>query len=69
MTEDPLPAVYIVLHGREEMPSFDRALSDRQIAAILSYARNAWDNQASLVSVEQVRGVQETGIIEMAQVE
>jgi len=59
LTEDPFPAIYTVLHGRELMPSFEGALSGRQIAAILSYVRNAWDNQAPVVSAEQVQGVQE----------
>lgn len=61
LTGDPFPAIDVVLHGRGVMPSFEGALSAQQIAAILSYVRNAWDNQAPTVSAEQVQAVQETG--------
>lgn len=61
LTDDPLPAIDVVLYGRGVMPSFEGALSAQQIAAILSYVRNAWSNEASIVSAEQVQAVQEAG--------
>ena len=37
------------------MPAFADALSDRQVAAVASYLRNAWDNQSmDTVSSEEV---------------
>lgn len=59
-TENPTPAIEIVLHGRGVMPGFGKALSAQQIAAILSYVRSAWNNEASPVSAGHVRQVQET---------
>lgn len=52
----------IVLDGKEgelgTMPSHRKQLSDEEIAAILTYIRNAWENEASPVApamVEEVR--------------
>jgi cytochrome c6 len=35
-----------LLNGRGGMPSFRNDLSDAQIAAVISYVRSAWGNQA-----------------------
>lgn len=57
--EDPL--IRIILHGKENdglMPPM-RQLSDEQIAAILTFVRRSWGNEASAISpgeVEEVRG-------------
>lgn len=40
------PAV-MVLHGRNAMPSFEAALSDAQIAAVVNYVRTHFGNQYS----------------------
>ncbi|MCB0112128.1 MAG: c-type cytochrome, partial [Caldilineaceae bacterium] len=56
---DPTQPIQIVLHGRGEMPSFEDELSNRQIAAVLSYERNSWENSASVVTVDQVRQVRQ----------
>lgn len=40
-----------------EMPGFDRAYDDTQIAAILTYIRQAWGNSASAVSPETVAAI------------
>lgn len=58
---DPSQAIDIVLHGRAEMPSFEDTLSNQQIAAVLSYERNSWNNDASVVRVEQVREMRQGG--------
>lgn len=55
--EDPSAAIETVLHGREAMPSFQGTLSPDEIAAVVSYVRNAWDNQASAVTTQQVEEV------------
>lgn len=59
--EDPAPVIETVLHGRGEMPAFQDVLSDQQIAAAVSYIRNAWSNEASVVSPEQVQDIREGG--------
>lgn len=46
--------VTTVLHGRGQMPAFADQLADEQIAAVLSYIRNAWGNEASTVPVSAV---------------
>ena len=51
---DPLPVIETVLTGREDMPPFRDRLSSEQIAAVVSYIRNAFGNSASTVTVEQV---------------
>lgn len=56
--EDPTAAIEIVLHGRGQMPAFANILSTEEIAAVLSYERNSWDNNAPVVTVAQVEEVQ-----------
>jgi mono/diheme cytochrome c family protein len=53
--EDPTGVIQTVLHGRGQMPSFGDRLSDEEIAAVVSYIRSAWGNQAAAISAEQVR--------------
>lgn len=36
--------IRMVLHGRNSMPAFGRSVNDADLAAVLSYVRNAWDN-------------------------
>lgn len=36
------------------MPSFDRNLSDEDVAQVLTYVRNSWGNAAPGVSAEEV---------------
>ena len=56
---DPTAVIQTVLYGRQIMPAFAPALTPLEVAAVISYVRNAWDNQAATVTVEQVRSVQE----------
>lgn len=51
--EDPTALVQTVLYGRGGMPSF-RGLSDKELAGVVSYVRQAWDNDAAAVSPELV---------------
>lgn len=56
---DPTAVLQTVLYGRQIMPAFAPTLTPLEVAAVISYVRNAWDNQAATVTVEQVRTVQE----------
>lgn len=56
---DPTAVIDAVLHGRQVMPAFEPTLSPQEVAAVISYIRNAWNNEAPVVDIEQVREVQE----------
>lgn len=56
---DPTGAINTVMHGRQLMPAFESTLSAQEVAAVLSYVRSAWNNQAPVVSESQVREAQE----------
>jgi mono/diheme cytochrome c family protein len=51
---DPEPIIDTVLYGQASMMAFHDKLTGREIAAILSYIRNAWGNEAPPVSHRQV---------------
>jgi mono/diheme cytochrome c family protein len=53
LSADPAPVIALVLHGRAQMPAFQEILSAEQLAAVLSYTRQAWANEAPTVSVAQ----------------
>lgn len=55
--EDPTYPITTVLHGRGGMPRFNSAFTDEQIAAVLTYVRQAWDNDAGPVAPEQVEAI------------
>ncbi|HET9659589.1 MAG TPA: cytochrome c [Thermomicrobiales bacterium] len=57
--DDPKPAVLTVLNGRGGMPRFGGAYSDEQIAAVLSYVRQAFGNDAGPVSPDLVAEARE----------
>jgi len=52
--QDPSDVIDTVLHGRSQMPAFEDQLSDEEIAAVISFIRNSWDNSASNVSPDQI---------------
>lgn len=52
---DPAPIIETVKYGQGSMASFREKLTHDDIAAILSYIRNAWGNQAAPVSPRQVQ--------------
>jgi mono/diheme cytochrome c family protein len=67
-SSDPTTLLQIVLHGTQNvatdlaptgpaMPAFGWKLSDDQIADLLTYMRNAWDNAASRVSANAVKSL------------
>lgn len=43
-----------------QMPAFGTALDDEKLAAIITYARSQWGNQASPVTPELVAQIRET---------
>lgn len=65
MLNSPVNPIHAVLHGGYPpstqgnprpygMPPFANVLGDTEAAAVISYIRNAWGNQASMVSPQQV---------------
>lgn len=55
--EDPTYLITVILNGRGGMPRFDSTYSDEEIAAIATFVRQNWENEASAVSAEQVAAV------------
>lgn len=47
---DPEHVIETVIHGQGAMPAFGNELDDEEIAAVVSYIRNAWGNEAEPVS-------------------
>ncbi len=52
---DPSPVIEIVLHGRGAMPSYYSALTIQDRAAVISFIRKAWGNNASAISTWQAQ--------------
>ncbi len=71
VADEPDRAIKIVLHGLNgpvnvlgktynlEMPPQGAAMSDEQIAAVLTYVRSSWGNKAGPVSAGQVRNIRD----------
>jgi glucose/arabinose dehydrogenase/mono/diheme cytochrome c family protein len=57
--EDPSGLIDIITHGRAQMPAFGDQLADDEIAAVASYVRTSWSNEASVVQVADVSGEQD----------
>lgn len=53
--QDPEGLIRTVLYGRGVMPSYMHALTEPEIAAVLSYIRNAWSNEAEVISAADLR--------------
>lgn len=67
---DPTTLIHYVLAGARKvptdgaptamtMPSFHWKLSDSQVAAVITYIRNSWDNTASSVKPDQVADIRQ----------
>jgi mono/diheme cytochrome c family protein len=52
---DPVPVIETVLNGQGSMPGFKNDLTDVETAAVISYIRNAWGNEAPVVFPKQTR--------------
>jgi mono/diheme cytochrome c family protein len=51
---DPVPIIVTVKYGQGSMMPFGDRLTNEEIAAILTYIRNSWGNEASPVHPKQV---------------
>ncbi|MBM4288969.1 MAG: cytochrome c [Deltaproteobacteria bacterium] len=55
---DPVPLIRLILEGRKArvgyMPAWKNNLTDEQIAAVLTFIRQTWGNQAAEITPEQV---------------
>nr|WP_246604941.1 cytochrome c [Aquisediminimonas sediminicola] len=59
---DPAKVASVLLYGRNNMmPAQKDALSDAQIASILTYVRKSWGNKASGITASQVAAVRKRG--------
>jgi mono/diheme cytochrome c family protein len=52
---DISPSLRVVLHGSGSMRGFSDSLSNEEIAAVMTYIRNTWGNDAGPVSPRQVQ--------------
>lgn len=52
---DPAPLIETVAYGQGSMAAFRERLTADDIAAVLSYIRNAWGNKAPAVSGRQIQ--------------
>jgi len=50
----------VLLKGRGGMPDFSPALSDADIAEVLSFVRSAWGNQAGPLDAQEVAALRES---------
>ena len=59
VTGDPTKVIDTVLQGRKgklgQMPTWKGTFDDRQIAAVISYVRQAWSNKGTAVTPEAVK--------------
>jgi cytochrome c6 len=53
--DSPEPTIDIVLSGREGMPAFEGQLPVQELAAVITYIRHEWHNDASPVTTAQVK--------------
>ncbi|HEY9088215.1 MAG TPA: c-type cytochrome [Anaerolineaceae bacterium] len=51
---DPEPLIVTVTYGQGSMMSFTKKLNLDEIAAVLTYIRNSWGNEASPISPRQI---------------
>jgi mono/diheme cytochrome c family protein len=56
---DPSKVIDTVLHGRKgklgQMPAWKGTFTDQQIAAIISYVRQAWSNKGTPITADMVK--------------
>jgi mono/diheme cytochrome c family protein len=53
--DSPEPTIEIVLGGREAMPGFGGQLPVQELAAVITYIRHSWHNDASPVTAAQAK--------------
>ncbi len=61
VTGDPRPVIATVLNGRKgqlgQMPAWKDKFDNQQIAAVVTYIRQAWSNRAPAVTPEMVKDI------------
>ncbi len=57
--DDPTYVISTVLNGRGGMPRFNGIYTDTEIAAVLTYVRQEWDNDAGPVAPEHVEKIRQ----------
>lgn len=55
----PEALLIVVLEGRAAMPGFGESLTDRQIAAVLTYLRTRWGNDAGRILGKEIAHMRE----------
>lgn len=58
--DDPTLFIYTVLYGRGGMPRFNGIYSDQDIASIVTFVRQEWDNDSAPVTAADVAAVRES---------
>lgn len=58
VAEEPLGAISTILTGRGGMPTFS-GMDDEEIASVVTYLRQAWDNDATHIEEDMVEEVRE----------
>ena len=64
VTGNPDEVIALILHGRMgsgAMPGWQEKLTDQEVAAVATYIRQAWSNQAAAVTAAMVAGVRTGG--------
>ena len=67
-SSDPTTVIRVILQGTRtavtdsrptasSMPSYDWKLSDKEVAAVATYVRNAWNNAAPTVTADEVKSL------------
>ena len=70
-SSDPTTVIRVILQGARtavtdsrptasSMPSYDWKLSDKEVAAVATYVRNAWGNAAPTVTADEVKSLRQT---------
>lgn len=65
--DDPTYLITTILNGRGGMPRFDSTYSDEDIAAIATWVRQAWDNDAAPVTAAQVAEIRALYVVPAVQ--
>lgn len=55
--DDPTLLIHTVLYGRGGMPRFNTTYNDEEIAAVLTFVRQEWNNDSGPVTPEEVANV------------
>lgn len=57
--DDPTLFIHTVLFGRGGMPRFNTTYSDEEIASVITFVRQEWENDSGPVTAEEVSAVRE----------